>query len=36
MWKAATPGAVHEMLFVHGAGAVNAYWELKSPFSTAI
>jgi len=24
-------GAVHEILFVHGAGAVNAYWRLELP-----
>jgi hypothetical protein len=29
--KDATPGAVLEILFVHGAGAVNAYWRLELP-----
>jgi hypothetical protein len=23
--------AIHEILFVHGAGAVNAYWRLELP-----
>jgi hypothetical protein len=36
MLKDATPGAVLEILFVHGAGAVNAYWRLELPWSTAI
>jgi hypothetical protein len=36
MQKDATPGAVREILFVHGAGALNAYWELELPSSTAI
>jgi hypothetical protein len=36
MQKDAKRGAVHEILFVHGAGAVNAYWELELPQSTAI
>jgi hypothetical protein len=31
MQKDATPRAVHEMIFVHGAGAVNAYWKLELP-----
>jgi hypothetical protein len=29
--KDATPRAIHEILFDHGTGAVNAYWELELP-----
>jgi hypothetical protein len=36
MQKDATPGTLHEILLVHGAGAVNARWELRLPQSTAI
>jgi hypothetical protein len=36
MWKDTTPGALHENLLVHGAGAVDACWMLESPSSTAI
>jgi hypothetical protein len=36
MWKDTTPGALHERLLVHGAGAVGACWMLESPSSTAI
>jgi hypothetical protein len=31
MQKDAAPGAVLEILFVHSAGAVNAYWRLELP-----
>jgi hypothetical protein len=36
MRKDTTPGALHENLLVHGAGAVGACWMLETPSSTAI
>jgi hypothetical protein len=36
MRKDTTPGALHENLLVHGAGAVDACWMLETPSSTAI
>jgi hypothetical protein len=36
MWKDTTPGALHEIFSLHGAGAVDACWKLESPSSTAI
>jgi len=33
--KDTTPGALHEVFFVYGTGAVNACWKLESPLSAA-